>query len=389
MPTPPIPTWQTQVGLAKEATWGTYVAPTTLDQFMPVTNPKPSDEIDSVIDTGERGLLGMTQGWYQGFRIGRWSWEQHAFPEPIGHFFMGLLGLDNWAAIRTTADGVTNGTTTVTSATMAFTGADVGKDITGSNIVAHSVIVTVNSGTSVVISIAATGSGTGALNVGGTTSHPITARTSGLPPSYSISDFYGITGTNTRAQAGSYIESLAISGGATGPLKFTVTTVGKGSPGNSLVAKPTAVYTGTAPFLPWQGNITLNSVINLKALQFDLLLKQPIDPILALVGSQDPSAMNAGPLEVTGKLLFAPTDDTEYLLYTTAQQAAFPLSAVFNSGANSLALIMSKVNFEKPSVYERNTPYVKANVSFRAIHNSSDLGPIRVDIVGGKSAAAY
>lgn len=389
MPTPPIPTWQTQVGLAKETTWSTYVAPTTLDQFMPVTNPKPADEIDSIIDAGNRGLLGATQGFFQGFRIGRWAWEQHAFPEPIGHLFMGLLGLDNWATARTTADGVLNSTTTLTSATMAFVGGDVGKDITGIGIPANTVIASVTNGTTVIMSQAATATGGGvSITVGGTTSHPITARTSGLPPSYSISDFYGIAGTNTRAQAGSYIESVAISGGSTGPLKFTVTTIGTASPFAGLKAKPTAVYTAAAPFLPWQGAITLNSVINLKALQFDLLLKQPIDPILAM-GSQDPSAMNAGTLEVTGKLLFAPTDDTEYLLYTTAQQAAFPLSAVFTSGATSLALIMSKVNFEKPTVFERNTPYVKTNVSFRAIHNASDTGPIRVNLVGGKSAAAY
>lgn len=319
MPTPPIPTWQTQVGLAKETTWGTYVAPTTLDQFMPVMNPKPADEIDTIEDTGYRGLLGKTQGYFQGFRIGRWAWEQFAYPEPIGHIFMGLLGVDGWAS--------------------------------------------------------------------GTT-HPFTARTSGLPPSYSVSDFYGITGTNTRAQAGTYFESLAVSGGSTGPLKFTITTVGKSSPGTALQAKPTAVYTSAAAFLPWQGAVTLNSASNLKLLQFDLLMKQPIDPILA-AGSQDPSAANAGSLEVTGKLLFAPQDDTELTLYLTSQQAAFPLQVLYTSGANTLQFTMTKVNFEKPTVYERNSPYVKLNASFRAIHNSTDAGPIKVTLVGGKSGAAY
>lgn len=317
--TPPLPTWQTQVGLAKEGTWGTAVAPTTLDQFMPVMNPKPADEIDTIEDTGYRGTAGKTQGYYQGFRVGKWAFEMHAFPEPIGNLFMGILGVDGFAA--------------------------------------------------------------------GTT-HPFTIRTSGLPPSYSIYDFYGITGTNTRIQAGSYMESLAISGGATGPLKFTMTTVGKASPGTALAAKPTAVYTAAAPFLPWQGAVTLNSVLNAKLIQFDLLLKQPIDPILA-AGSQDPSAANVGPLEVTGKLLFAPTDDTEQTLYLTSQQAAFPLSVVYTSGAATLTLQMSKINFEKPSVYERNTPYVKANISFRAIQNATDSGPIKVTLVGGKSGAAY
>lgn len=317
--TPPFPSFLTQVGFAKETTWGTAVAPTTLDQFVPITNPKPSDEIDTIEDTGYRSLAGKTQGYYQGFRIGKWSWEQMAYPEPIGNVFMGLLGVDGWAS--------------------------------------------------------------------GTT-HPFTLLNSGLPPSYSIYDFYGVTGTNTRVQAGSYIESLAISGGATGPLKFTVTTVGKASPGTALAAKPTAVYTTSSPFLPWQGVLTLNSVANVKLIQFDLLMKRPIDPILA-AGSQDPSAANVGPLEVTGKLLFAPADETELTLYLTAQQAAFPLQMLYTSGATTLTLLMSKVNFEKPTAIERNTPYVKLNAAFRAIHNSTNTGPIAVTLVGGKSGAAY
>jgi hypothetical protein len=286
---------------------------------MTVLNPKPSDEIDTIEDTGYRGTAGKTQGYYQGFRIGKWTWDMHAFPEPIGNLFMGILGVDGWAS---------------------------------------------------------------------STTHPFTIRTSGLPPSYSIYDFYGITGTNTRAQAGSYIESVAISGGSTGPLKFTVTTIGKSSPATALAAKPTAVYTTAAPFLPWQGALTLNSVSNLKMIQFDLLLKAQVDPILA-AGSQDPSAANVGPLEVTGKMTFAPTDDTEIGLYLTSQQAAFPLDVTYTSGANSLDLHMSKVNFEKPTVYDRNTPYVKAMVAFRAIQNSTDSGPIKVTLVGGKAGSAY
>src|SRR5467141_3094086 len=154
MPTPPIPTFLTQIGLAKETTWGTPIAPTTLDQFMPVLNPKPVDDIDTILDNGLRSLAGKDQGYYQGFRIGKWSYEMHAFPEPIGHIFMGLLGTDGWAS--------------------------------------------------------------------GTT-HPFTLLNTGLPPSYGIYDFYGVSGTNTRIQAGSYFESLAISGAATGPLKCTVT----------------------------------------------------------------------------------------------------------------------------------------------------------------------
>ncbi len=304
---------------AKETTWGTYQAATTSDQFMMASNPKPVDDIDTILDNGFRSLAGKDQAYYQGFRVGKWSWEMHAYPIPIGTVFMGLLGTDGWVS--------------------------------------------------------------GAL-------HPFTLLNTGLPPSYSLADFYGITGTNTRVQAGSYFESLTLSNAATGGVKCAVTTVGKASPGTALQTKPTAAFDTSNAFLPWQAAVTLNSVSNLKLIAFDVSLKRPVDPILAL-GSQDPSAANVGQLEVTGKMTYAPTDDTEELLYVTAQQAAFPLSIVYTSGANTLTLQMTKINFEKTTAFDRGTPYVKLMSSFRAIHNSTDTGPIKVTLAGGKSGAAY
>src|SRR5260221_1409995 len=101
MPTPPIPSFVTQLGMSKETTWGTPIAPTTLDQFMPVMNPKPVDDIDTILDNGFRSLAGKDQGYYQGFRVGKWSYEMHAFPEPIGNPIMCLMGMDAWAHATT------------------------------------------------------------------------------------------------------------------------------------------------------------------------------------------------------------------------------------------------------------------------------------------------
>lgn len=58
-------------------------------------------------------------------------------------------------------DGVTNGTTTMTSATAAFTFRDIGKPITGTDIPAGTFIQSVTNATTIVLSAAATGSHTG------------------------------------------------------------------------------------------------------------------------------------------------------------------------------------------------------------------------------------
>lgn len=74
---------------------------------------------------------------------------------------MGTNGGTAYALARARSDGVTTtGLTTVTSATLAFTAADLGSRIEGTGIPAGAVIITINSATSVEISAPATATGT-------------------------------------------------------------------------------------------------------------------------------------------------------------------------------------------------------------------------------------
>lgn len=316
MPTPPLPSFLRQVGLAKETTWGTGVAPTTADQFVPILNAKYEDVVESALDQNNRGRASLDQGYYQGYRSAKYSFETYAYPDVAGNLLMGILGADGWAS--------------------------------------------------------------------GTT-HPLTVLNTGLPPSYTIQDFYGITGSNTRSIAGAYCESITIAAATAGPVKLTCAYIGKFG---ALVARPTAAYTTTAPVIPWQGAATINSVGNLKLIQFDMTIKRLNAEGIQAMGSQDISAAFVGQLEVTGKLMFTPTDDTEYLLYSTTGQAAFPLSIVFTSGANTITIACTKTNFETPTTLDMG-PYVKTNASFRAWDNATDGGATKITIVGGKSGAAY
>ena len=68
------------------------------------------------------------------------------------------LGDLNALLNRSVADGVTNSTTTVTSATAAFPQADVGARVSGAGIHAGATVATVSNGTTVVLSAAATAS---------------------------------------------------------------------------------------------------------------------------------------------------------------------------------------------------------------------------------------
>jgi hypothetical protein len=105
------------------------------------------------------------------------------------------LGIDLLDPGRTVTDGVTTASsTTVTSATAAFTGTDVGRTISGGSIPAGATISTVVSATEITISAAATASATGVtLTLGDLTDVERTATVvpidaDGLPVSAAVKD---------------------------------------------------------------------------------------------------------------------------------------------------------------------------------------------------------
>ena len=314
----PIQTALTIVGLAKETTLFTAVNPSTSDQFLMVKNMKPSDEAEKIVDEGYRGLMTKTFGDFQGFRMGKWTFDAFAYPIPLGTLFMGMFGADGWAS--------------------------------------------------------------------GTT-HPFTVA-AGLPPSYTISDFYGVSGSSTRRYAGHYFESLSLSYASSGELKVTATTIGQASPAQTLAAKPTAVYDASAPFIPYEATSTFNGGANTKLIAANLKFNRAIEPVFGANGTQDPTAVSAGPFEFTGTVNFALGDDTELNYYENATVMT-PNSIVFTAGGNSLTITATQMRFDKGTVIDRGSPYAKVAASFTGIYNATDGGPAKVTLIGGKSGAAY
>lgn len=84
-------------------------------------------------------------------------------------------------ATRVVSDGVLNSTTTVTSATAAFTAADVGATITGTGIPANTTIASVTNSTTVVLSAAATATANNVtLTITQTTSNAVSTLATAL-----------------------------------------------------------------------------------------------------------------------------------------------------------------------------------------------------------------
>lgn len=103
---------------------------------------------------------------YAGCKIA--SWEFACAQGEIATLGLTVHGMGEQAGSRVVTDGVTTNTdATVTSASAAFTDADIGKVISGTGITAGTTIAAINSATSIELSAAATADGTGlSLTIG-------------------------------------------------------------------------------------------------------------------------------------------------------------------------------------------------------------------------------
>lgn len=156
---------------------------------------------------------------------------------------------------RSVSDMVTNGTTTITSATAAFVAGDQGRLVTGTNIPNGTFIQTVTNGTTVVLTKAATGSGSGGTL---TLSGPIVrfgifSDNGGVPGALVFDS--GISGTANNGGAAQFANAGVIDG-RTGAIQEVVCSVSIG-PGIYWIATATQGVTTTAPTLrsvvapPW------------------------------------------------------------------------------------------------------------------------------------------
>lgn len=91
---PLIQTWQGQVGLAKETTWGTYTAPAAANQFVFHKSVKVEDIINDEPDESYQGVRSKTQGFYQGFRYAKVTMDFYVAQLNIGNFLMAFFGQD-------------------------------------------------------------------------------------------------------------------------------------------------------------------------------------------------------------------------------------------------------------------------------------------------------
>jgi hypothetical protein len=197
----------------------------------------------------------------------------------------------------------------------------------------------------------------------------------GMPPTLTITD-YEVAGT--RQYAYGVVEEVGLKWTSEGDLNYSVKMQSQQS--TVLGSAPTPTYTNATPFLGWQGSLKINGANNLNMVSGDMTIKRDVKPTFGANNTQQFTRMNVGPVEVSGKLTFDIVDYTEHQLYL--QNSQYPFVITFTQGTNVLTLTMSQCAIEKSEI-DRSQEQVRVDLSYRALYNSTDNGPIQISLTNG------
>lgn len=277
---------------------GAYIPPFALDRWR--HNPNPLKTIAVLEDSVGQGTVAQVDGWvqrlrrglalditnnadvvagagwyplirqgaalstgYEWYKVGTWTQQTSLSGWDMAIQSLIFNSATGQAATRRFTDGVTTAnSTTATSATAAFTSADVGCPIYGTNIARNTVIATVSSGTTILLSQPAVGTGSGqTADIAGSAwiwTRPLSHR------SGQRTVFDAATNTNTTVtSATAAFVAQDVGAWVIGPGITSGTTIASVTNATTIVLSQAAGATATARMLsigPAEGRIVSDAV---------------------------------------------------------------------------------------------------------------------------------
>lgn len=373
-----LPTSLSYLGIAKETTRGTGVAPSA---FIPLKTIDPYDKVEYYPVEVLQGSMAQIYGEVQGYKWTEFEVAGPVFADTYAWIPAGILG-DMTAATgsRSVADGVTTiNTPNVTSATAAWTQADVGRSLTTPNLPAGTWIISVQSATAATVSQNATASGAAqSFTIGNAAvfqnSFALFNTAPAQPTSHTLTDFYGVTGTNSRQYSGFQWTESTLKFSTDGLLEHT--SKGTGLNSSVLVAKPTQSFTAVLPIPSWGGAVTIGGTVVSKAVEAEITLSRKFEVIKSFDASQSPTIIFLGAFAAKGKITFYIDDDTELVRYLTNTQPSLTLAFSTGGAAATLTSIgfqATKAAYTNAKII-RSKEYVQCETEFEAVANTTDVG---------------
>lgn len=372
------------LGMAREVTPGTYLAPTFT---IPFTKADFETTQMPLRDESIRGNDAVLQGLYAGPSEASWDIELHAYPDILGNFLR-VLGPDTVTpAIATTLSASTTvGATSISTAVSIPAGSTIRIDTAA--LTEYAVTGTPTGSGPYTIPIVTPTAGltlahSSAVAVTTTTTHTFAQDVTNRPPSWSVSVYDAI---DYRGWAGCQISELAVKIDPKGTVTLSPKLIGF----PEQTAAP-FVYAGSTiqPQLGWGWTMNDAGGASTRGLTLDLTLKRATEAIHSSDGVQGPREVFAGALELDGsyKAIYEDLVDMNLFLNYTQTPIVATVTKPISKGGESLAITMSQGGVPKAK-RDLGQTYVQATYDISAIYNATD-GGIAKAVLKNFVTAAY
>lgn len=370
----------TKLGLAKETTQYTYLAPTV---SIPFNTAAFEDIIPPLRDESVRANDAVLQGIQQGPRNTTWDLDVNGYADISGNWLRAIIGPDTVSAgvsTTLTANTSANAATISLTASVAANSVLQINDASAANL--EYVSITTVTGSGPYIATIAVGGGTG----GNTTKYAHTAA-GGAVISQSTHTFaqnrtfattwptYSFTvddGADQLGWPGCVMSELGIKidpkGFVTMMPKFT---------GFPSTTQSTFAYAASTvqPVLGWAWTVNNGGSAATRGMTMDITLKRAVEALFLSTGLQSPREIFPGALEADGayKAVFDSLVDMNLFVNNTQLPTVHTLTQPVLVGGASLAFTMSQSGYTTGK-RDLSTPYVTADFALSGINNTTDAG---------------
>jgi hypothetical protein len=369
----------TKLGLAKETTQYTYLAPTV---SIPFTTAQFEDHITPLRDESVRANDAIVQGIQQGVWSTTWDLELNAYADLTGHWLRAMIGPDTLTTTgvsTTLASNCLAGATSLTLTLTVPTGSVIQiSDTAGANL--EWVKVT-TIGTAATVTVPATGTKYAHTAIGGAVISQSTHKFVQNRTFATVWPTYSFT-TDDGA------DQLGWPGCVCADLMFKIdpkgfVTVSPKFMGFPSATQSTFAYAASSaqPVVGWAWTVTNGGATSTRGLSMDITLKRPTEPIFPSTGLQSPREVFPGALEIDGtyKAIFENSTDMNLYIAATQLPTVHTLTQPVTSGGAVLAITMSQSGYTMGK-REVTTPYVQADFSLSGIMNATDTGVASVSL---------
>lgn len=398
---------QQWLGIAKETTYGVPAAAPTA--WIPLASPKWNPNVTVLTDQNLRGYMGTTYQATQGMAYSDLSYQTMIYKDSVFQHLLAALGVPDTVQ-QLTASTLTKGTTATTGGTLpagntywVVTPTATGGEGPASNEI--TALLTGSTSTQVLSWTAVTGA-TGYNIYRGTTAGAENVLVASVGAVLTYTDTGTSVGADTPPAGATYLHQTSLLNAGNGQpvswtgwlfmgdkceqvpgmvitdLKFTFVVNQNSTIDASWVGMPSTAVTAPAntpstlpPFPPYTANIMVGSVPIGNRTGCTIDLKRASVPIPVLNGTQNPLAMFAGPLDVSGTIdaVFQQSTDNDLVnLLTNAQPSLTVAASPQNDSGHGLTLHCNQIYYTTSTPAGSNTSWMTISSAFGSVMNTVD-----------------